>query len=62
MKIALLGDVHANLPALEAVLSHARQHGVSEYWNVGDFVGYGAFPNEVIKLLRKIEAKALRQL
>jgi putative phosphoesterase len=59
MKVALLGDVHANLPALEAVLSHARQQEIAEVWNVGDFVGYGAFPNEVVKLLRKIEAKSI---
>jgi putative phosphoesterase len=59
MKAALLGDVHANLPALEAVLSHARQQNVSEIWNVGDFVGYGAYPNEVITLLRKYETKSI---
>ncbi len=51
MKIALLGDIHANLPALEAVLVHAGQQDVQAIWNVGDFVGYGAFPNEVIKLM-----------
>lgn len=54
MKVALLGDVHANLPALQSVLSHASQCGVSAYWNIGDFVGYGAFPNEVIELLCKV--------
>jgi len=52
-KIALLGDVHANLPALEAVLSHAYSQGVEDIWNIGDFVGYGAFPNQVVKRLRK---------
>jgi putative phosphoesterase len=52
MKIALLGDVHANLPALEAVLDHASQQGVQGIWNIGDFVGYGAFPNQVIERLR----------
>jgi predicted phosphodiesterase len=52
MKIALLGDVHANLPALEAVLSHAQAHGVDQYWNIGDFVGYGPHPDQVVKRLR----------
>jgi len=52
MKIALLGDVHANLPALEAVLDHAKRQGIGAIWNIGDFVGYGAFPDEVIKRLR----------
>lgn len=53
MKVALIGDVHANLPALEAVLVHAHAQGVEAVWNVGDVVGYGAFPNEVVARLRK---------
>lgn len=56
MKIALLGDIHANLPALEAVISHARQQSASAIWNLGDIIGYGAFPNQVIELLRDIRA------
>jgi putative phosphoesterase len=56
MRVALIGDVHANLPALEAVLDHVRAQEIRKIWNVGDFVGYGAFPNEVIELLRKVEA------
>jgi putative phosphoesterase len=52
VKIALIGDVHANLPALEAVLAHAHQQGVEAIWNVGDFLGYGAFPDEVVVRLR----------
>ena len=54
MKAALIGDVHANLPALEAVLEHARRRGAEEIWNVGDWVGYGAFPEEVVRLLRRV--------
>jgi len=53
MKAALIGDVHANLPALEAVLVHAHQRGIEAIWNVGDFVGYSPFPDEVVKLLRQ---------
>ena len=56
MKIALLGDVHANLPALEAVLQHAKQQGATDIWNIGDFLGYGAFPNQVVKRLREAGA------
>lgn len=59
MKIALIGDIHANLPALEAVLEHAHQHGVDEIWSVGDIVGYGAFPDEVVKLLQKENVKGI---
>ena len=53
MKVALIGDVHANLPALEAVLTHAHEQNVEAIWHVGDFVGYGAFPDEVVQRLRK---------
>ena len=53
MSVALIGDVHANLPALEAVLDHAAGQGVDAVWNVGDFVGYGAFPDEVVRRLRR---------
>jgi putative phosphoesterase len=52
MKVALIGDIHANLPALEAVLAHAREQGATAVWNVGDFVGYGAFPEEVVQQLQ----------
>jgi len=52
MKIALLGDVHANLPALEAVLNHLTTLGCAAIWNIGDFLGYGAYPNEVIQRLK----------
>jgi putative phosphoesterase len=53
MKIALLGDIHANLPALEAVLEHADQIKVDQIWNIGDMVGFNAFPNQVIDLLKR---------
>lgn len=52
MKIALLGDIHANLPALEALLAHAKAKMVDGIWNAGDSVGYGAFPDEVIERLQ----------
>ena len=59
MRVALIGDVHANLPALEAVLDHARTQGVEAIWNVGDFVGYGAFPNQVVERLRQERAVSI---
>jgi putative phosphoesterase len=52
MRIGLIGDIHSNLPALEAVMTHAAQNGVQLYWNIGDFVGYNAFPEEVVQYLR----------
>ena len=59
MRIALISDVHANLHALEAVLVHASVHGVKAIWNAGDFVGYGAFPDEVVSLLRRFKAVSI---
>lgn len=53
MKVALIGDAHANLPALNAVLAQAERQGVDAVWNVGDFVGYGAFPDEVVQRLQR---------
>lgn len=60
MKIAAIGDVHANLPALEAVLAHAHQNGAEEIWNIGDFVGYGAFPDEVVERIRSSKAISIQ--
>jgi putative phosphoesterase len=59
MKAALIGDVHANLPALEAVLAHANEAGVQGIWHVGDFVGYGAYPEEVVERLRRAETLSI---
>lgn len=47
MRALLLSDIHANLAALKAVLAAAPAHDV--VWNLGDIVGYGANPNEVIE-------------
>ena len=51
--ITVFGDIHANLPALEAVLAHMETRGsLDNVYCLGDLVGYGAFPNEVIELIR----------
>lgn len=44
MRIALFGDIHANLEALEAVLADAAQQGATDYVCLGDVVGYNADP------------------
>jgi putative phosphoesterase len=53
MRIALIGDVHGNRHALEAVLRDLRRRRVDAIWNLGDSVGYGAYPDEVVQILRK---------
>jgi diadenosine tetraphosphatase ApaH/serine/threonine PP2A family protein phosphatase len=52
MRALVLSDIHGNLHALEAVLGVAQATGFDQLWNLGDVVGYGARPNEVIDLLR----------
>lgn len=51
MKIALLSDIHANLPALQACLAHARAHGADQLAFLGDMVGYGGQPAQVLDLI-----------
>lgn len=53
MKIAVFSDIHGNSVALEAVLKDIDSRNVDLVFCGGDLVGYGAFPNEVICLLRK---------
>ena len=52
MKIALFSDIHANLPALEAVLADIDQQKPDAIYCLGDLVGYNIWPNEVINLIR----------
>jgi predicted phosphodiesterase len=54
MKYALISDIHANLPALEAVLENiGQQRDVSATYHLGDLVGYAPWPNETVALLRR---------
>lgn len=55
MKIAFLGDIHANLEALEAVLQAAGQLGADRYVCIGDIVGYNPNPSECIRIIRSLE-------
>jgi putative phosphoesterase len=51
--IAIFSDIHANLPALETVLADMDQRGLAERYCLGDLVGYGVSPNEVIGIIRE---------
>jgi predicted phosphodiesterase len=55
VRIALISDIHANLPALEAVLADVESRGVEAVYHLGDLVGYAPWPNEVVSLLRARE-------
>lgn len=54
MRIAVISDVHGNLPALEASLAAIRREGVDAYACAGDLVGYGPFPNECVEVIAEL--------
>ena len=53
MRLALLSDIHANLPALEAVLAEIAAADIETAWCLGDVVGYGAQPDECATLVQE---------
>lgn len=55
MRYALISDIHANLPALEAVLADIARREIDHVYHLGDLVGYAPWPNEVVDLLRDKE-------
>jgi predicted phosphodiesterase len=55
MRYALISDIHANLPALEAVLADIDGREVAATFHLGDLVGYAPWPNEVVTLIRERE-------
>jgi predicted phosphodiesterase len=60
MRLAVLSDIHSNLPALEAVLKQVTAAGVDTLCCLGDIVGYGPFPNECIALVREQAAAVVK--
>jgi predicted phosphodiesterase len=53
MRIALLSDVHGNLPAFQAVLADVDAAAPDQVWCLGDLVGYGAQPDDCVELARE---------
>ena len=53
--VAVITDIHANLPALEASLDRIRELGIERIYCGGDLVGYGPHPNEVCALIEERE-------
>jgi predicted phosphodiesterase len=58
MRALILSDIHGNLEALNAVLAAAGAWDA--LWNLGDMVGYGASPNEVLNLIRPLATLSVR--
>ena len=54
MKYALISDVHANQPALDAVLAHIdTRRDIDAIYHLGDLVGYAPWPDEVVATIRR---------
>lgn len=60
MRLLLLSDIHANHTALEAVLRDALARGFDQVVNLGDALGYGPHPHEVLATLRDLNATCVR--
>ncbi len=54
MRLALLSDIHANLQAFEACVAHARAQRAQRFAFLGDMVGYGAHPAEVVERVMRM--------
>jgi predicted phosphodiesterase len=59
-RLAVLSDVHANLPALRAVLADADVQGAEELVVAGDAIGFGPEPGAAVDLLRERGARMIR--
>jgi len=55
MRVAILADIHGNLPALDAVLNDAARKGIKTFWCLGDVVGYGPWPVHCWKTVQELK-------
>lgn len=53
--LAILYDIHGNLPALDAVLDDARQQGADRFLLGGDYAAFGAWPLDCVRRLRELD-------
>jgi putative phosphoesterase len=58
-EIAVITDIHANLPALQAALARIDELGIESVYCGGDLVGYGPHPNEVVALVAERDIPAI---
>lgn len=58
--LALMSDVHANLPALEIVLEYLKKENIQQGIILGDIVGYGPYPSECIERLQETEFEIVK--
>lgn len=60
MRFAILGDIHANIHALAAVLEDAEEHSCNQYVCMGDIVGYNAYPSECVDVIRDLDCPVVK--
>ncbi len=60
MRYLILSDIHGNFEALQAVLESSRSEGIDKLLVLGDLVGYGAGPNEVVESIRSRASRVIR--
>lgn len=59
MRYLVLSDIHSNEEALSAVMARVRRRRFEGVLILGDFVGYGANPNQVVNRLRRVRLKTI---
>lgn len=55
MRLAVLSDIHGNLPALEAVIADLEKNGADAVVNLGDCASGPLWPAETVRLLRTLD-------
>lgn len=60
MRIAIFGDIHANLEALEAVLEDSQAQGATDYVCMGDIVGYNADPAACLERVKAMDCPTIK--
>src|SRR4051812_36762086 len=53
-QIAVISDIHGNMPAFEAVLADIRRRGIARIFCLGDLVGKGPSPDRVVDVCREV--------
>ncbi len=57
MRISLMADIHANRRALDACLAHAQAQGATRSVFLGDYIGYGPEPHDVVERIMEATAR-----
>ena len=60
IKIAILADIHANLPAFQAILADAETRGCSRVYHAGDLITIGPYPAEVVDLALSVNLTTVK--